>query len=442
MRRLLAGAGVAMVLLAVLPAPSLGQAAEPAGYDFFTAAGVADGITTQLSVKDFLAVEDFVGLSSVSAEARLESGRSTALAVLPDPGDLLLGLPGTLAGLAGVPGIPDYPAAARAEHPTAPRQEKNFVPDGGLGALRLLAEADDAHALGRAGVTDFVDTVGVLPGFSVGSVRSESMSRRLDSRTYEARATTTTNDIRLLGGLMRIGQLTTLVTARVEDGKATAKVEDTRISGAEVAGTPVGIDAGGLTAPNGSQALQPVVDQIAAPLADSGYTITVTPGSVTNEGGKAQASSGTLRIEYRTLVQGAYPTTFAVSFGRSQVTVEAGGTADDASVLGADGGADLGGLGTDLSGGTDTGAAGVLGSSLGAAGDTLGALPTAGGASGGVATAGRPAAAVTDLMDFRSLYRLMAFATVALVAARFWAVARAGRRPAASRPNLRTMWRW
>jgi hypothetical protein len=435
MRRLIAGVGLAAVLFAVVPARSTGQTADAAGYDFFTAAGLADGVTSRLVIDEFLAVEEFLSLSSVSAESRLESAQSTGLAVLPDPGDLILSLPGTAAGLAGIPGLPDYPAAARADHPTAPRDEVSLVPDAGLGSMRLLAEADEEHALGRAFVTELVDTVGLIPGFSVGSIRSESTSRRLDPLTYEVRATTTTNDIRLLGGLFRIGQLTTLVTARVDDGRVTASTDETRISGAEIAGQAVGIDEGGFTSPNGSEALQPVVDQLAGPLAEAGYTVTVTPGRVTQEAGQAQADSGTLLIEYRTTVQG-YAATFSLGMGRSTATVAAGRMVE-ADELGAlDTGADL--PAGDLSGG-DT-PAGVLGESLETPGDAaLGNVPSGG--DDGAADV-RPVAAVEDLMDFRGLYRLLAVAAAVMVAARYWAVTQARRRPSAARPNLRAKWRW
>ena len=436
MRRLIAGFGMAALLLAVVPARSTGQTSEAAGYDFFSAAGLADGVTARLVIDEFLAVEEFLSLSSVSAESRLESAQSTGLAVLPDPGDLVLSLPGTVSGLAGIPGLPDYPAAARADHPTAPRDEVSLVPDAGLGSLRLLAEADDAHALARAFVTNLVDTVGLVPGFSVGSIRSESTSRRIDPLTYEVRATTTTNDLRLAGGLFRIAQLTTLVTARVEDGRVTASAEETKISGAEVAGQAVGIDEGGITSPNGSEALQPVVDQVAAPLAQAGYKVTVTPGSVTRGEGEARADSGTLLIEYRTTVQG-YAATFTLGMGQSTATVSAGRLIAEDDLDALDTGADLSSGGADLA--DDAGPAGVLGDALESPGDVA-ALGDVTGDDG--TTDVRSVAAVEDLMDFRGLYRLLAAAAAVMVAARFWAVAQARRRPPAPRPNLRAKWRW
>lgn len=435
MRKVVAAIGLAILVLGVVPARSSGQSGDAAGYDYYSAAGLADGLTARLFIDDFLPVEEF-SLSSVSAESRYETGQITGLAVLPDPGDVVLALPGTLAGLAGLPGLPDYPAAARADHPSIPRKEVSLVPDAGLGALRLLAEADEAHSLGRAFVTNLVDTVGVIPGFSVGSIRSESTSRRLDGLTYEVRATTTTNDVKMLGGLFRIGQLTTAVTARIEDGRVTASAEETRVSGAEVAGQPVGIDGGGFTAPNGSQALQPVIDQLTAPLAQAGYSVTVTPGSTAREEGRASADSGTLRIEYRTTVQG-YPATLTLGLGRSTASVGAGRTVteDNAAAFDDGGAGDLAPGGTDFAAGD---VAGVLGSSLEAPADVSGgSVATTTGASS-VA----PASAVDDLMDFRGLYKLLMLGAALLVAVRFWTVARAKRSAVVARPDLRTKWRW
>jgi hypothetical protein len=435
MRRLIAGFGLAALLLVVVPTRSSGQASDTgAGYDFFSAAGLADGVTGRVVIDEFLAVEEFASLSSVSAESRMESGRSSALAVLPDPGDLVLTLPGTAGGLAGIPGLPDYPAAARADDPTQPKDEVTLAPDGGIGAGRLLAEADQEHALGRAFVSDLVDTVGVLP-LSIGSIRSESTSRRLDPLTYEVRATTTTNDIRVINGLFRIGQLTTLVTARVEDGRVTASAEETRISGAEVAGQPVGIGPAGFTAPNGSTALQPVIDQLVAPLLDQGFKVTVTPGAVTQGDGQATADSGTVLIEFRTKLQDTYPTTVSIGMGRSTATVAAGRVIDeDAFAVPADAGTDLSTGGADLAGG-DSGPAGVLGSNL----DT-GTVAAPADGTGTRET--QPISLALDPMDFRGLYRLLAAAAAAMIAARFWVAAQSRRRPPAPRPNLRTMWRW
>jgi hypothetical protein len=431
-----------VLAVAVAAAPASGQTtSEPDGYDFFGVSALADGVTTRVAVEHFLAVEEFVALSSVSAEARLELGRSSALAVLPDPGDLVLGLPGTLAALAGIPGLPDYPAASRADYPTTPTNEVTLAPDAGLGALRLQTQAEEHRAHGRAFITDFVDTVGLLP-LTVGSIKSDSVARRIDPLTYESTATSTVNDINVLKGVLRIAQVTSSVTARVDDGKITATRDETKVSGVTIAGQPVAIDDKGFTSPNGSRALAPLVEAAAAPLAAAGVKVRATPGETTIGPVKGTATSGFLTIEFTTLIRGQYPATVTLSFGKAAATVEASGKISD--VLGDTLGDVSGGLG-------DTGglAAGVLdaaGTDLGTgtAGDLGGALGTGGTGSlpGNLVTPRTSVASALTPMDFRSLYRWLVLAMGGALLARWFVVTRLRERDTATRPNLRSLWRW
>ena len=175
-----------------------------------------------------------------------EIGRSDALAVLPDPGDLVLGLPGTLAALPGVAGLPDYPAVSRADYPTTPEDNLSLAPDAGLGALRLHAEAQRAPALGRAFIGDFVDTSAWCRCLSVGISPSRSRGASIRSR-YESVATSTVSDMRLLGGLLRIAQITCTVTRASTTARSPRRRTTPSRSGVALAGMPVGIDENGFT---------------------------------------------------------------------------------------------------------------------------------------------------------------------------------------------------
>ena len=434
----IAAAGV-VLLLGLAPAHAQTDADQDSGYDFFSVSGLADGITTRVVIEHFLAVEEFVALSSVSAEARLELSRSTALAVLPDPGDLVLGLPGTLAALAGIGGLPDYPAVSRADYPVTPNNEVSLAPDAGLGALRLSTEAQQNQAHGRAFVTDLADTVGLVP-MTVGSIKSDSVARRIDPLTYESTATTTVNDIGVLHGLLRIAELTSTVTARVDDGKITATRDETNIAGARLAGMPVEIDDRGITAPNGSQALAPLIDALAAPLQAAGVTVKTTPGQTHISATKGTADSGYLDIGFTSTFLGSYPAVTTLSLGKASATVEASGRSDDvgndvvgALVSGVDQALGPPPAGNDagaLSGATDVGSGGGNGNAGVAAPRT-----------GGDETASGPLASLVTPMDFRSLYRWLALALAGALVARWLVVSRLRPR-SATRPNLRDLWRW
>ncbi len=89
-----------LVLAAVVPAGGVAVGQDgTAGYDFYSLRGLADGVTVDFNLVGFLPIEDLVGLSSITSEAHFGVGRSDALAALPDPGDLILTLPGTLSAL-------------------------------------------------------------------------------------------------------------------------------------------------------------------------------------------------------------------------------------------------------------------------------------------------------------------------------------------------------
>jgi hypothetical protein len=442
MRRGAAVVAVAFVL-ALVAAPVAAQTTdEPDGYDFFSVSALADGVTTRVAIEHFLAVEEFVALSSVSAEARLEIGRSTALAVLPDPGDLVLGLSGTLAALAGIPGLPDYPAVSRADYPTIPSNEVTLAPDAGLGALRLQTQALEHSAHGRAFITDFVDTVGVLP-MTVGSIKSDSIARRIDPLTYESTATSTVNDIKILKGLLRIGTVTSTVTARVDNGKITATHDDTKISGVEIAGVPVGIDDKGFTSPNGSEALAPVIETLAAPLAAAGVVVRANPGETTLTATRGVATTGYLSIEFTTLIEDAYPAIVTLSLGKASATVEASGISGDTL---AEGLGDVSGSLSDTAGGL-AGALSSSGGDLGGIGSTGGGTGDVTGVLGNTTTPGdaaiaKPVASLLKPMDFRSFYRWLALAMLGAFIGRWWVLSRLRGRDTSNRPNLRSLWRW
>ena len=277
------GAAAVLLVLSAAPGTAVAQSSNDtgddadSGYDFFGVSALADGITTRFVLGNFLAVEEFVALSSVSAEARLEIGRSTALAVLPDPGDLVLGLSGTLAALAGVAGLPDYPAVSRADYPTDAggrgdagarrRPRRAAAPHRSATAPRLRPRVH--RQLRRHRRRRPADSR--LHQVRVGGPAHRSAHLRVDRHEHRQRHP-------------RPGRVAAHRPGHEHRHRARRRRQDHSDArrhegrGRRIAGMPVGIDENGFTSPNGSEAMAPIIESLAAPLAASGIRVRVTPG--------------------------------------------------------------------------------------------------------------------------------------------------------------------
>ncbi|HET7654981.1 MAG TPA: choice-of-anchor P family protein [Acidimicrobiales bacterium] len=431
-----------VVAAATLVGPGAGgQAADDAtdaGYAYYLLRATGQGVVAGFTVNGLLPVDDLVSLSSVTAESTFGSNGSSALAALPDPGDLIRTLPGTLSGLTGVEGLPPYPAAAAAEYPAVPDDEVQFAPDGGVGAGRLTAHADETAAAATAATTDIVDVVGLLPSFSIGSIRATTTSSKLRDGAFRSLATTTVSDLRLLGGLLRIDQVTSEVTTELVDGRPSATASKVDVSGAEIAGQPVGITDKGIVALGQSVALAPVVSSLTAPIADRGIAVHTTPARESVGDGEATATGGSLVIEMPIDVQGR-PGRFTLTLARAESHLEASGDDATPDVLGTVG--DIGGgLGAPLDG---TALAPLPAGSVAidASGPPSPSTDLAAGPADAprAATAPGAVAAVSSVWDTRPLYRATAVAALLMLVMR-----RLLRRYTTrdARSSLRPLWRW
>ena len=431
--------GVTLAL--VVPAgPARGQDAEP-GYDFQNLHALADGVTVDFNLKGFLPIEDLVGLSSITSESHFGVGRSDSFAALPDPGDLILTLPGTLASLLGVAGLPDYPAAANADSPSVPVEDVQIVPDANLGAGRLHAEASDTSSSAFAHVGNQVDTIGLLPSFSIGSIRTTARTTQLNPGTLEAVATTTISGVRLLGGLLFIDQITSEVASTVANDKPKATATKVVVTGAKVAGTPVGITEQGIVGLGSAVPLAPVIDSLVKPLTDQGIKVRTTPSSIVTGARTAVARSGSLQIEVPLPVQG-YPGILTISLGRALTELEVsalsdsgasfddGATVDTGTVLDDSGSFPLPGLGDSS---TD------FGSGLPASPSAPSATP--GGSPAGVETVTIALGRTVQDWDLTTLYRVLLLGGLALFVAG-QVIVRSTVRPARRANDLRQLWRW
>jgi hypothetical protein len=430
------------VALVVVPGWAIGaQRTGGPSFSFYSAHALADGLTADFVLEGFLPIEDLLGLSSVSSEARLDLGGSRALAALPDPGDLVLTLPGTLSALAGVSGLPDYPAAAAAEHPSTPEDEVVLVPDAGLGAGTLRAAALQDESAASASITNFVDLVGLIPSFSIGSAITTATTRRLSGSSLESVATTAVSDLRLLGGLVRIDQISSSVTTTIDGDVLIADASEVHVTGASVAGTPVGITADGIEAQGQPTALAPIVDLLVAPLVEQGIRIHTTPAEQTVSETTAVARGGTLAIEVDLEVSG-YPGTLVVTLGRAVSELSASGLREATPTRIPTGG--TGGTSTSPAtsapGGGTTPARG--GSSVPATTDvssrTENPSELAVGRDGEIIVL-PPSRVIAD-WDVEDIYRAMVAGGAFLLAA--LVLVRRAARNGASNPDLRHLWRW
>ena len=427
--------GVVVPLVLLVPVPASAQGADASRvYSFYAVHAAADGVSAQFIVEGLLPIDEFVGLSSVTSDADLGPLRATSLAALPDPGDLVLTLPGTLSALAGISGLPDYPAAASADHPSVPEDEVVFAPDAGLGVGHLRAEATADRAAASASVADLRDTVGLLPSLSIGSIRTAVETVRRRPGVLEATATSELGDVRLTGGLLRIAEVTSTVHVTAVDGALSADGADITVSGVELAGTPVGITGDGIVGLGQPVALAPAVERLRRPLDATGVEVKTTPGHREVGDDEVTAEGGSLDISAPLSVDG-YPGTFVlrlapVSVSLQEVMAPAGsdGAVDASSTL----------VAAPPSGFASGGSVPVSEPGIGGP-ETSGAAP---------ATSSRPGTELVSVAlpaelpawDLRHLYGWMAVCGAAMVlagplGARFGARRRI-------RSDLRPFWRW
>ena len=423
---------VGVVSALVLPAgPARGQDVA-SQYDFQNLHALADGVTADFNLEGFLPIEDLVGLSSITSESHFGVGRSDALAALPDPGDLVLTLPGTLSALLGISGIPDYPAAASADNPSTPVDDVQIAPDAGLGAGKLHAEASDTSSSAFAHVGHQVDTVGLLPSFSIGSVRTTARTTQVNEETLEAVATTTISGMRLLGGLLSIDQITSEVTASIANNTPKATISKVVVTGATLAGTPVGITDQGIVGLGSAVPLAPVIDTLLKPLVDQGLKVRTTPSSKVVSDRSAVARGGGLQIDMPLDVQG-YPGTFTITLGRALAELEVSALSDGAESVFGDGTETP----TDDAGSFPLPGLGESTSDLGPG------LPsrTPGGQAVGTETISVPVGRLVADWDLTTLYRVLLLGGITLFAAG-QIVVRSTVRPARRANDLRQLWRW
>lgn len=181
------------------------------------------------------------------------SGTASATSSTFFPGAGPLGVPALLCQFAAplcqppFPAVPGYPLIARASYPTQPDAQADLSPGPqSLGPFTISPNVIAAHAdqdrveatAGAAGVD--------LPGqLSAGGATTRS-KQSFEGGTLVAVAESTVTGLDLLGGMLHIGALTSIATARADGANVTAASATTTVTGATLSGQAVTIDSTGI----------------------------------------------------------------------------------------------------------------------------------------------------------------------------------------------------
>jgi hypothetical protein len=257
-------AAVTVSFAAVLLGATAPVAGE-AGPVTFGLVAAADGLRMVASVPGAPGADQLVDFGGLRAQAALDGlGTSTATAGIAHPGDLAAGVPAFVRGQTGVP-APDVPLVVVSSHPTNPDAES------ASGPFRVQARSAAGSSTARADAAGPADPP---RGVSTATVRR-------DDATLAAEAASVIEGFR--AGPLTIGRAAVRSSAtRAADGtlQRSASFE---VTGADVAGTPIGLGPDGLIVA-GTQVPLPDTSPVRSALAERGLTVTYLAGNETADG--------------------------------------------------------------------------------------------------------------------------------------------------------------
>lgn len=178
--------------------------------------------------------------------------------------------------------------------------------EAGSGHTVTTGEADDPTTLVSESSARGVGVSGAAAGLpaavTVGSVSSAAVSKAVDDRMTAA-GSTALDDIEIAGVLTIRSIRSTVSGALSGEAGGSAAEQDLNVAGATVAGQPVEIDEEGVHAVGQPPTLVPGRDQaeVDEALAAAGVRVALVPApepTLSDDGTKLQASSGTLRIDF------------------------------------------------------------------------------------------------------------------------------------------------
>ena len=280
--RTLALAGLlALVAGAAAPAGALGAAraatstptttaASPASggasTGTFSGTAVADAVRVNVSIPNYLLIQDFVDGGGPSAQAVLDSlGVSKAFASFPYPGELGVSATGLVSILTGF-SLPSYPLIANSDYPVQP--QRNVDQPG----LHLDTKSDPGSAVGDARFGETTGDTLEAGGFARASVTSDDQ-HRLTARA-EARFSVAVGPVHVRG-VRAVAQ-----EVRSADGKVTP-TSSLEVGTISIAGIDLSLTDRGLVLAGTPLVPIDVINGVAKGLSVNGTSITFLPATIT-----------------------------------------------------------------------------------------------------------------------------------------------------------------
>jgi hypothetical protein len=157
-----------------------------------------------------------------------------------------------------------------------------------------------------------IPVLGAVGGFS-----GSSSTRLIGSHTIQAVAHSVFTDLKLAGGVIDIGSLTS-DAAVISDGTTSHGHATTTVGGVTIGGVPVVIDRQGIHLSKSVIPTSPITSLLAKTLSALHLTATFTPAIVTRSGGSGSYDAGALVLSYS-----SNGSTYTVTLGRAAAQASA-----------------------------------------------------------------------------------------------------------------------
>lgn len=291
--------GVATLLSPLPPTAAAGGA--------FRGVAAAEGVRVGVSAVGAPVTNSVVDGAGPIAQAAVDStSGSSALASVAYPGDVVVTMPGLLAGVSGgqLSGVPPYPLIATAGSTTTPGQKV----DGPGSTMRAAAADRRAEATARSGPAPLAEG-GPAPAWATSSFVEVD-----DTGVVTSLALSDVTGVTI--GPLTLGRVVARSAVRRAPGAGPERETDFAATGlmigdAAVALTPAGLVLAGTTTPVSASPLQPVLD--GAGISVRSLAVETTPDGV--------VSAGLVVTRSQELPTAISPVTVTYTFGRALAAV-------------------------------------------------------------------------------------------------------------------------